>query len=42
LYRVIKEGWPQERVFQLMHELWQPDDVWASFIARMLDKHATG
>jgi len=38
LYRVIKEGWPRQRAFQLMHELWQPDDVWAAFIARMLDK----
>jgi len=38
LYWVIKDGWPRERAFQLMHELWQPDDVWAAFIARTLDK----
>src|SRR5450631_651317 len=36
LYRVIKQGWQPERAFELMHGLWQPDEVWSSFISTML------
>jgi uncharacterized protein (TIGR01244 family) len=36
LYRVLREGWDEERAFQLMHGLWTPDDVWAAFIDRSL------
>lgn len=39
LYRHLHDGWPRERAFALMDELWQPDPVWARFIARHL---ATG
>lgn len=38
LYRVIKQQWTEEAAFELMHELWQPNDVWSSFIASMLAK----
>lgn len=38
LYRVIKQGWEQERAFALMNELWQPNEVWSSFISSMLDQ----
>lgn len=39
LYRVIRQGWAQERAFALMHDLWQPNAMWSSFIAEMLAKH---
>jgi len=37
LYRVIREGWEHERAFALMNDLWQPNKVWSSFIASMLE-----
>ena len=33
LYWQLREGWPQERAFALMRNVWQPNDVWSSFIA---------
>ena len=33
LYWQLREGWPQERAFALMRSVWQPNDVWSSFIA---------
>ncbi len=39
LYRVIKQQWTVDAAFEMMHELWQPNEVWSSFIARMLAKH---
>jgi protein tyrosine phosphatase (PTP) superfamily phosphohydrolase (DUF442 family) len=39
LYRAIRLGWERERAFTIMHDLWQPNDVWSSFIANMLTKH---
>jgi uncharacterized protein (TIGR01244 family) len=39
LYRVIKQGWEVERAFELMHELWRPNEVWAAFIQAALEKH---
>ena len=39
LYRVIKQGWENERAFELLHSLWQPNEVWSSFISTMLVKH---
>ncbi|MDB5871488.1 MAG: hypothetical protein JWQ07_930 [Ramlibacter sp.] len=38
LYRVIKQGWTRERAFELMHGLWEPNEVWAAFIEQMLAK----
>lgn len=38
LYRVLKQGWEEERAFELMHELWQPNEVWTSFIASSLQE----
>lgn len=37
LHRVINQGWEHERAFSLMNDLWQPNQVWSSFIASMLD-----
>lgn len=39
LYRVLREGWDVDAAFALMRELWQPDEVWAGFIDRMLRAH---
>lgn len=36
LYRVLHENWQEPEAFQLMHQLWKPDEVWAAFIAAML------
>lgn len=36
LYRLIRLGWHEENAFALMREVWQPDAVWAAFIAKML------
>ena len=33
LYWQLREGWPEERAFSLMRDVWQPNDVWSSFIA---------
>jgi protein tyrosine phosphatase (PTP) superfamily phosphohydrolase (DUF442 family) len=40
LYRVLREGWERERAFALLHELWEPDEVWAPFIEAMLQKRS--
>ena len=37
LYRVIREGWSLEKAFEPMRSVWEPDEVWKAFIARMLD-----
>lgn len=36
LYRVIQLDWEHERAFALMNGLWQPNEVWSSFISSML------
>lgn len=33
LYWHLREGWPEARAFSLMHDVWQPNDVWSRFIA---------
>jgi protein tyrosine phosphatase (PTP) superfamily phosphohydrolase (DUF442 family) len=39
LYRVIKLGWAAGPAFELMRGLWQPEEVWSSFIAAALERH---
>jgi protein tyrosine phosphatase (PTP) superfamily phosphohydrolase (DUF442 family) len=39
LYRVARQNWDTEPAFELMHSLWQPNEVWSSFIASMLTKY---
>jgi uncharacterized protein (TIGR01244 family) len=36
LYRVLRQGWPQGKAFELMRGLWEPNEVWSAFIAKML------
>ena len=38
LYRRLRDGWPEERAFALLREIWQPDEVWSEFIASQLAK----
>ena len=38
LYRVLRQGWEEERAFELMRGLWQPNEVWSSFIASALER----
>jgi protein tyrosine phosphatase (PTP) superfamily phosphohydrolase (DUF442 family) len=37
LYWRLREGWSEERAFALMRDVWQPNDVWSSFIAAQLE-----
>ena len=39
LYRAIKQGLPDDEAFALMNSIWEPNPVWAAFIASMLQKH---
>lgn len=36
LYRVMRDGWGRERAFELMNDVWQPDEVWSAFIEQQL------
>ncbi len=42
LYRVMRQGWERERAFELMKDLWQPNEIWSSFIASMLEQQHGG
>ena len=37
LYRQLRLGWPEERAFELMRDVWEPNPVWAAFIRERLD-----
>jgi protein tyrosine phosphatase (PTP) superfamily phosphohydrolase (DUF442 family) len=36
LYRQLREGWPTERAFALMNDVWKPNPVWEHFIGKQL------
>jgi len=36
LYRVLRQGWPKDKAFELMRGLWEPNEVWSAFIAKAL------
>lgn len=40
LYRVLRLGMEERQAFEPMRSIWEPDEVWVSFIARMIAKHA--
>ncbi len=42
LYRAIRLGWPPEKAFELTREVWEPDEVWSSFIDEMLSQYECG
>ena len=33
LYWRLREGWPEQRAFALMRDVWHPNPVWSTFIA---------
>jgi len=39
LYWVLRRGFEHGRAFELMNGLWQPNEVWAAFIASSLAQH---
>jgi len=39
LYRLIRQGKKEAEAFETMNLIWEPDDIWASFIARMITKY---
>lgn len=32
LYRRLREGWSEKEAFELMNDVWQPNEVWSAFI----------
>lgn len=36
LYRVVRQGVPLEEATEMMHRIWQPEEVWQAFIERAL------
>jgi len=38
IYHMIKSGQSETEAFEPMRDIWDPDEVWASFIANMIDK----
>lgn len=40
LYQVIRQGQPTDQAFAPMRAIWEPNQVWAAFIAGMLDRAA--
>jgi protein tyrosine phosphatase (PTP) superfamily phosphohydrolase (DUF442 family) len=38
LYRVVAQKWGVEQAFAPMKEIWEPNPVWASFIAAILER----
>lgn len=40
LYRLLRLGMEENEAFEPMQSVWEPDEVWASFIARTISKNA--
>lgn len=40
LYRRLREGWSEAEAFELMNDLWQPNEVWSAFIRDRLAARA--
>ncbi len=41
LYYLIRQEKSKEEAFSPMKAIWEPDDVWSSFITSMIEKHAS-
>jgi len=39
LYRAMQLNWDVGKAFELMRDVWEPDPVWSTFIAHMLEKN---
>lgn len=42
LYRVLRLGWPKEGAFDEVDSLWEPNEVWSTFIGQMLASPPAG
>lgn len=42
LYRQVRDGWPHEEAFALMHEVWKPNPAWGQFIGEQLGAAGDG
>ena len=40
LYLAIEQHQPLDQAFELMQDIWEPDDIWNAFIESMLEKLA--
>ena len=40
LYRAVQLNWDIKKAFDLMRDVWEPDPVWSTFIADMLEKNS--
>jgi protein tyrosine phosphatase (PTP) superfamily phosphohydrolase (DUF442 family) len=40
LYRVLRQGCERERAFDLMRNLWEPNEVWSTFISTALQNES--
>ncbi|HBY07042.1 MAG TPA: phosphatase [Chloroflexi bacterium] len=38
LYRILGLGWPPDQAFQTMHEIWEPNPIWAGFIEHAINQ----
>ena len=41
LYRLLRLGMEESKAFEPMRSVWEPNEAWASFIARMMAKNAS-
>ena len=39
LYRLLKQGKPKDEAFEPMQSIWEPNEVWSSFIANIIAKY---
>jgi protein tyrosine phosphatase (PTP) superfamily phosphohydrolase (DUF442 family) len=42
LYRQLRDGWSHEDAFELMHDVWEPNRVWAAFLRAQVDAANAG
>ena len=40
LYRMLKQEKPEDEAFEPMRSVWEPNDVWSSFISNIVTKYA--
>ena len=39
LYRILKEGWPQNQALSEIRTVWEPDEIWQAFVSTVLEKY---
>ncbi len=41
LYRILTLGWEKDKAIKELHTVWQPNNVWQSFINQQLTSHCS-